>query len=302
MIRVKIDQVRSSNWVGILRKIIGLNRFIGGALLGTAMLLSWAALAQSGNATSAQLTQRLFSAVAANNLAEVRSSITAGANITAVNQNGQTAAGLAIEKGYFPIAHYILGIRNQRTALDEDERRQSPVAPLGTPPAPAINVPNRPSATPPPITPVITPPPAQSTPPQQNVKQWPADKPNPFAPTTQTKAMPIVGTPKKPTVQPNLPAQPVTSKIRETTPQNAPLKIANTPPSASAPRPTPIEPLGKETVIKDKGVVDRMVDGVTGVFKSDKSAEPVEPVKKPGKKDQDEGFIDQMWKSITNIF
>lgn len=290
-------------------KIGGIKGFIGSVLFGAALVLSAAVQAQTGSASTAQLTQRLFAAVAENNLAEVRSSITAGANITAVNQNGQTAAGLAIEKGYFPIAHYILGIRNQRTAIEEDDRRQSPVAPLGNPPAPVINVPNQPSATPPPITPAVTPPPAQQAPPAQNVKQWPADKPNPFAPTTQTKAMPIVGTPKKPTVQPDLPAEPVTSKINETAPQNAPLKIANTPPLTSAPKPTAIEPLGKETVVKNKGVITRMVDGVTGVFKSDKSAAPAESEKpaaaKPNPKpasDQDDGFINRMWKSITNVF
>ena len=289
-------------------------------MFGAVIMLSTTAFAQSGNSSTAPLTKRLFAAVTANNLAVVRSSITAGANITAVNQNGQTAAGLAIEKGYFNIAHYILGIRNQRTALDEEERRLSPVAPLGTSPAPVISVPSQSNAqpAPPPITPIVSAPSAQPVPPPQNVKQWPADKPNPFAPTTQTKAMPIVGAPQKPTVQPNLPAQPVTSKIRKKAPQNAPLKIANTPPPASAPKPTPIEPLGKETVIngpagKDKGVIDRIVNGVTGAFKSDKSVTPVEPAKpstksavKPAKdqpkNDQDDGFIDRMWNSITNIF
>jgi len=298
-----------------LQKIKSIKGFVGGALLGAALMLSSAAYAQSGSTSTAQLTQRLFSAVAANNLAEVRSSITAGANITAVNQNGQTAAGLAIEKGYFNIAHYILGIRNQRTALDEDDRRRSPVAPLGTPQAPVINVPKQPGPTPPPITPIVTPPPpVQPTPPPQTVKQWPADKPNPFAPNTQVNSIPIVGTPKKPTVQPELPAQPVRSKISEKTPENAPLKIANSPPPAVTAKPTPIKPLANETVTngpvsKDKGMIDRMVDGVTGVFKSDKSATPAEPVestvrqtKEQSKDDQDDGFIDRMWNSITNIF
>ena len=61
-----------------------------------------------------ELNDRLFSAVFYNNLALVRSSITAGANIKATNNEGLTAAGLAVEKGYFSIAHYILGVHKPK--------------------------------------------------------------------------------------------------------------------------------------------------------------------------------------------
>ena len=61
-----------------------------------------------------KLNERLFNAVDSNNLALVRSIISAGANIRATNDEGLTPAGLAVEKGYFNIAHYILGIKNQK--------------------------------------------------------------------------------------------------------------------------------------------------------------------------------------------
>ena len=89
------------------------------------MVLTLAAISNSQEVWGArvsvkELNDRLFSAVFKNNLALVRSSITAGANIKATNNEGLTAAGLAVEKGYFSIAHYILGIINQKSATKKD--------------------------------------------------------------------------------------------------------------------------------------------------------------------------------------
>jgi len=216
-----------------LRKIFQKFRLVNGALLGAVFLLSAMPLdqtkaqtqaqnqAQSGKNSTAQLNKRLFSAVAANNLAVVRSSITAGADITGLNQDGQTAAGLAIEKGYFDIAHYIIGVRNQRTALDEENqnlgRTRANRSPQNVPDPviPGLNPPllRQQTATQAPATPLD--PPAL---PARSFKRWPANKPNPFASNAETNSLPIIGTLQKPSVQPDLPNKPVTSNIRQQAP------------------------------------------------------------------------------------
>ncbi len=79
----------------------------------------------------AALNERLFTAVRSNDIATVRSSLTDGADPMALDANGQTPAGVAIDRGYFPIAHHILGVRNQRQALgvrSQEEERLNPTA------------------------------------------------------------------------------------------------------------------------------------------------------------------------------
>jgi len=66
---------------------------------------------------TAALTERLFTAVRANDIATVRLVLTNGADPMAVDANGQTPAGIAIDRGYFEVAHHILGVRNQRQAF-----------------------------------------------------------------------------------------------------------------------------------------------------------------------------------------
>lgn len=70
----------------------------------------------SGEAASRQATERLFNAVHANDYSAVQASIGAGADVEARNSWGVTAADLAVDKGYFRIAHYLVSVRNfQRT-------------------------------------------------------------------------------------------------------------------------------------------------------------------------------------------
>ena len=69
---------------------------------------------------ASKLNDQLFSAVANYNLVLVRSTITAGANIEAVNEEGLTAAELAVERGYFNIAHYILAIKNIQPEIKKE--------------------------------------------------------------------------------------------------------------------------------------------------------------------------------------
>jgi len=60
-------------------------------------------------------TRKLFDAVRANNFGAVKRNLLDGANVEQVNISGRTAIELAIDKGYFPIAHYLLAWRKQRT-------------------------------------------------------------------------------------------------------------------------------------------------------------------------------------------
>jgi len=68
-----------------------------------------------------QLTNKLFGAVLINNISDVRLLITQGADINATNQEGLTPAGLAIERGFYGIAHYIVGMRNQNLMKSKAE-------------------------------------------------------------------------------------------------------------------------------------------------------------------------------------
>ncbi len=56
-------------------------------------------------------TLKLFKAVEVNDIPGVKSSIDAGADLFAQNEEGMTAADLAVDKGHFIVAHYLLSRR-----------------------------------------------------------------------------------------------------------------------------------------------------------------------------------------------
>ena len=58
-----------------------------------------------------EATLRLFKAVERNDMTSLKSSIEAGADLFAENDLGMTAADLAVDKGHFIIAHYLLSKR-----------------------------------------------------------------------------------------------------------------------------------------------------------------------------------------------
>lgn len=109
-------------------------------------------------------TERLFQAVRNNDLGTTQESVAAGGDINATNAWGVTPVDLAVDKGFFDIAHFLLSIRNQEQ-LNE-------TAPPPAPPAPpqVKSAPVQPSL-PPPSPAVETAEPA-----------WPKGKPNPFDP------------------------------------------------------------------------------------------------------------------------
>lgn len=74
------------------------------------------AAAQSLNATvpSDRATQLLFDAVHTNDFAGAEAAVAAGANIEARDRWQSTPVELAVDKGYFRIAHFLVSVRNTR--------------------------------------------------------------------------------------------------------------------------------------------------------------------------------------------
>lgn len=77
--------------------------------------------------TEDRATQALFLAVDRNDLPGVQAAIDGGADIEAKDFNGMQAVDLAIERGYFDIAHYLISVRNRITA------RGGPITPAPSP-------------------------------------------------------------------------------------------------------------------------------------------------------------------------
>jgi len=69
-------------------------------------------------------TKRLFDAVWADDLGRVKAAITAGASISAVNELGVRPVDMAVDRGHFGIAHYLLSVEKQR----RDAATQEPVS------------------------------------------------------------------------------------------------------------------------------------------------------------------------------
>ena len=101
------------------------------ACLAVLIMASLAASAQQPSSSSASdATLQLFEAVMEKDLARVQAAVTEGANITSENSWGLTATELAIDKGYFEIAHYLLSVRNFQQ-VNADRRRSTPRRDLG---------------------------------------------------------------------------------------------------------------------------------------------------------------------------
>ena len=60
--------------------------------------------------------KNLFSAVHVNDMAAIKSAIAAGADLTAKNDDGKTAADVAVDKGHFIIANHLLSVRSTKLA------------------------------------------------------------------------------------------------------------------------------------------------------------------------------------------
>lgn len=143
---------------------------------------TWIAVAHAQQLDRA--TQVLFLAVEKNDLPGVQAAVNGGADITARQINGMQAVDLAIERGYFDIAHYLISVRNQIDAqgkpakpapslqqLAQDQRAKQEISPAPQPSATAV-------------------PPAPEV---------PAGTPNPFEAPRASDGLPVIGEVREPT-------------------------------------------------------------------------------------------------------
>lgn len=102
-----------------------------------AALVFGAAHVDAADDTPAALTQRLFDAIQGNDLQAAQASVAAGANLDARDRWGMTPIELAIDKGYFAIAHFLTSARNyrQQTASPNPQSPPPSTTTEGSPPA-----------------------------------------------------------------------------------------------------------------------------------------------------------------------
>jgi hypothetical protein len=156
-----------------------------------AVALAFALTSAGASADDASATERLFAAVHASDLAAVQTTLAAGASLEATDRWGMTALELAVDKGYYHIAHYLTAARNfrepgttgsgaQAAAAGEPKEGKVPAASVRPAHAPqAANAPRAANATAGTKAARAAAVPSVGDAP---VAAWPADKPNPFDP------------------------------------------------------------------------------------------------------------------------
>lgn len=82
--------------------------------------------AASVSASNDKATRQLFQAVYANDLASARTSVGNGADVNAQDRWGMTPTDIAIDRGNYQIAHFLVSVRNIRR---DQEARANPPAP-----------------------------------------------------------------------------------------------------------------------------------------------------------------------------
>ncbi len=180
----------------IMNTRLRISRFFAAA---TALVLAVAcaatAASAAGVATGSQnrgdrATQLLFDAVHTNDFAAAEAAVAAGADVEARDRWDISTIELAIDKGYFRIAHFLVSVRNSRAPAGEAASQAREQASPGPAPAQA-------QAAAAPAKRVAVVPPAKAAAPAQKAAaqpQWPADKPNPFDPAAPAfgTALPVV--------------------------------------------------------------------------------------------------------------
>lgn len=259
---------------GVLR---AWRRRLAAAVVG--LVLAAAATAQQSDLST--VDTRLFEAVFANNMSAVRAAVADGADVMRRDGDGLTAADLAVDKGYFEIAHFLLSVRNFRQR--EGRAAAKPDAVAAPPPPPAAPAPAGGSASPLPeeapnqptadallgsitrrgpddAAPVATPPAAPPSPPppprsaEVAPRPLPKGVPNPFDPTSVApgSAGPDSGAtsspPAPPAPTPAAPTPAAAARPASATPRAVP---GTPPPPATAPAET----------VPDDGPQDRPLSG-----------------------------------------
>ena len=284
------------------------SRFFRPALAATlaCWLATGAALAQSGDAN-----RLLFEAVRANDRAKAQTSLAEGADVNARNSLGMTAIDIAVDRGFYDMAHFLLAHRGTVTG---GTAKPSAPGPLASDPVPVPSVQRSAPLGPPGSSPdYVTVPPAAapeirvSAPPQQAEPAPPPKlapgQPNPFDPNravqatraarpAPTPAAPAPGVPAVPEASPPATGGNLFGSIKNIftpTPQPAapppaeapaaqPADRAQPAPAAQAPAPAPAAPPEAKAPSEGPGLLDRL----KGIFGSapDKSS-AVEPPAAP---------------------
>jgi Ankyrin repeats (many copies) len=147
------------------------------AALAVTVLLPTHSIAAQSASENHRATSHLFQAVQANDLGAVQASIGEGADVEARDRWGMTPADIAIDRGHYRIAHFLVSIRNSRRGQDTHSTASTRPATNDTAPVPAAG--QKPSST-------GTSPAKLDSPPLnggESVAAWPAGEPNPFDPT-----------------------------------------------------------------------------------------------------------------------
>ena len=100
-------------WRPCAALLFGIGVAIGPGL-GARLPIALTAPAAAAEQSVARATQQLFEAVHGNDLAAARASVAAGADLEAKDRWGLTAIELAIDKGYYEIAHFLAAARSAR--------------------------------------------------------------------------------------------------------------------------------------------------------------------------------------------
>ena len=205
-------------------------------------------IAPAPNPRTAQgsFTKRLFEAVWENDLGKVRASLDQGADLFSTNLIGQTPTDVAVDRGYFDLAHYLME-RVQHSKRQRVARIDPPVTmPLANVVPPQIMAPPSPpqmDAIDPSIFNTDFDPFAPKAPPKTNLTA-PKHQPQP-APIIEEKVEPVVEAKAEPVVAKKLkrvPAQkprPVPKPVAIAEPKPAPIP---TPPPAQIAAPIFIAP------------------------------------------------------------
>ncbi|MGH6662901.1 MAG: ankyrin repeat domain-containing protein [Rhodospirillales bacterium] len=134
------------------------------------------ALAQDKKLSPA--TESLFLAIRTNNFDAVKRSLLAGADVEAEDEDGRTAIDVAVDRGHFNIAHYLLAWRKPPQA-------RTPTTPAAAPPVITETAPTAPAPVPETMPVTREPPSVLSPTPVQPVTA------QPLAPTAPPATLPV---------------------------------------------------------------------------------------------------------------
>jgi hypothetical protein len=144
------------------------------------LLLPAHAIAAQSSGEKNNANSHLFQAVQANDLAAVQASIGEGADIEARDRWGMTATDIAVDRGHYRIAHFLVSVRNTRRAPDDHSTASAKAATVEPSIVPATV--RKPSSTAPSASPAK--PDSALLAGRESAAAWPAGEADPFDPTT----------------------------------------------------------------------------------------------------------------------